>query len=289
MPSPSLLPGLEPAGDDAMWLDGRYRRPLELAGLDSFEAVMGARNGYCLRALRDRENWHLRVDDAHRQARGLYLKKHHVRTWTSRVRAWLGKGPGPTAGRTEAENVGALRAAGIEVMGLVAYGEKLRGNGLIESFVLTEELEGYTELRDFLRQRFSADHLHQTVSRDHDMDRLIGQVAQIARRFHQSGYNHRDLYCCHFFVKEPAPGQFEIRLIDLQRVQQRRWFRRRWIVKDLAQLAWSAPRDRIKCTQKLAFMRCYLGVPRLRDCDKRLIRAVLAKQRSMERRLGNEG
>ncbi len=79
----------------------------------------------------------------------------------------------------------------------------------------------------------------------------------------------------------------EIRLIDLQRVQRRRWFRRRWIVKDLAQLAWSAPRRCIKSTHKMAFIREYLGVRKLTPAHKRLIRAVLAKQRRMERRLGN--
>ena len=113
-------------------------------------------------------------------------------------------------------------------------------------------------------------------------------MAAVARRFHAAGYNHRDFYCGHFFVREPARGKFEIRLIDLQRVQRRRRFRRRWIVKDLAQLVWSAPRDRIACTHKLAFMRYYLGVDKLRPADKRLIREVMAKQQVMERRLGVE-
>jgi hypothetical protein len=108
------------------------------------------------------------------------------------------------------------------------------------------------------------------------------------RRFHAAGYNHRDLYCCHLFVREAAPGRFAMRMIDLQRVQHRRWLRRRWIVKDLAQLAWSVPRDRIQCTQKLAFIRRYLGVAKLRPCDKRLIREVLAKLQFMERKLGIE-
>jgi len=272
-----------------MWLDEQYRRPLEQAGLTSFEEVMATRRGHCLRALSDRENWHLCIHDARQRPRGLYLKKHHVRTWASRLRAAMGAGPGWTAGRTEAENVGAMTAAGIEVMGLVAYGEKLHADGLVESFVLTEELEGYTELHHFLRRRFSADHLDGSARPARDLDRLIRQVARVARRFHQSGYNHRDLYCCHFFVREPAAGQFDVKLIDLQRVQRRRWFRRRWVVKDLAQLAWSAPRDRIKCTQKMAFLREYLGVRKLRACDKRLVREVLAKQQVMERRLGNEG
>jgi hypothetical protein len=113
-------------------------------------------------------------------------------------------------------------------------------------------------------------------------------LALVVRRFHAAGYNHRDLYCCHCFVKEPARGQFEVRLIDLQRVRRRRLFRRRWVVKDLAQLAWSAPPDQIKCTHKMAFIRHYLGVRKLGAADKRLIREVLAKQQVMQRRLGTE-
>jgi heptose I phosphotransferase len=159
---------------------------------------------------------------------------------------------------------------------------------LLESFLLTEELGGFIDLRQFLRRRFPPRPLHHIARRDHDLDRLIRQVAQIARRFHNAGYNHRDFYCCHFFVKEERRGEFQIRVIDLQRVQRRRWFRRRWLVKDLAQLAWSLPRDRIQCTHRLAFMRHYFGVEKLRPSHKRLIRGVLLKQQVMERRVGIE-
>jgi len=351
--------GLKPAGDGKMWWDDRFRPPLCQAGLGSFSAVMASLAGECLRALEDRENWHLELGGPDEQPYGVYLKKHHVRTWRSRLRAKLGVGPGETAGRIEAQNVGSLTADGIGVMNLVAYGEKLHRNGLVESFVLTEELEGYTELSQFILRRFPAGICDlgfgiwdlgfgeaqsstlfsqpstlnsqpstlnrqpstlnpqpsvgqpttdspqipksqipnpksqipkslnpSTPRRDHDLYRLICRLADTVRRFHAAGYNHRDLYCCHFFVKEPVRGEFEVRLIDLQRVQHRRRFRRRWLVKDLAQLAWSVPRDRIKCTHKMAFIRHYLGVRRLRPADKRLIREVLSKQQVMERRLG---
>ncbi|MBN2475008.1 MAG: hypothetical protein JXB62_10400 [Pirellulales bacterium] len=278
--------GLEPAGDGKMWLDGRFRQPLREAGLTGFEAVMRCAAGDCLRALEDRENWHLRLDGAHPQPRGAFLKKHHVRSWCSRLRATLGIGPGLTAGRVEAQNVRSMTALGVEVMRLIAYGERLHADGLTESFVLTEELEGYVELHDFLRRRFARRELRRGTRRDRDLDRLIRQVAGIVRRFHQGGYNHRDLYCCHFFVREPEPGVFDIKLIDLQRVQHRRRFRRRWIVKDLAQLAWSTPCDRIKCTHRMLFMRHYLGGRRLTVADKRLIREILAKHQIMDRKLG---
>lgn len=288
--------GLEPAGDGQMWVAPHQRSNLHRAGLGQFDAVMGHHAGHCLRALADRENWHLRLDGAHEPAvndqpaaqsqPGVYLKKHHVRTLWSWLRARLGFGPGETAGRVEARNVSRLSADGIEVMRLVAYGERLDADGMLQSFVLTEELTGYMQLDHFLLERFPMLHHQPERPRDPDLNRLIRQVAAIAGRFHRAGYNHRDLYCCHFFVKELPRGRFDIKLIDLQRVQHRRRFRRRWLVKDLAQLAYSAPRTRIKCTQKFAFMRAYLGVDKLRPRDKRLIRRVLAKQHLMERNQG---
>ena len=274
------------AGDGMMWFDRRFRRSLRAAGLKGFEAVMRSTAGLCLRALRDRENWRLELPAEGGTSRGAYLKKHHVRTWLSRLRARLRLGPPPSAGRVEAQNVHRMTADGIEVLDLIAWGERLHPGGLLESFVLTDDLAGYLPLDDFLRRRFSDPPRQRAGRRDPAFHRLVRRTASMAGRFHRAGYNHRDLYCCHFFVKEDAPGRFDIKLIDLQRVQRRRRFRRRWLVKDLAQLAYSAPRDRIGCTDRMAFIKHYLGVRKLRPADRRLIREVLAKQRRMERRLG---
>ena len=50
-------------------------------------------------------------------------------------------------------------------------------------------------------------------------------------------------------------------------------------MKDLAQLAYSAPVDRISRTHKMMFIKKYLGVERLGRHDKKFIRQILAKQR----------
>jgi hypothetical protein len=278
--------GFEPADNGKIWLDRRFSAPLRQAGLLGFEKIMAKTNGRCEKFLEDREVWHMRVRVPDDRSRGLYVKKHHMQTWGNRLRALFGIQPRPTPGRIEAANVAALTTEGIAVMRLIAYGEKLHANGLQESFVITEELENFTELHHYLRGRFGLPAEGPRTECDHDLRRLISEIAQIVRRFHAAGYNHRDLYCRHFFVKDTAPMGREIRLIDLQRVQRRRWLRRRWIVKDLAQLSWSAPRSRIKSTHKMAFIREYLGVRKLLPAHKRLIRAVLAKQRRMERKLG---
>jgi heptose I phosphotransferase len=277
--------GLRPAVDGQMWLDRAFEGDLERAGLLRFDDVMAA-PGVCLRVIETRENWYLRLHADDGGARGMYLKKHHVQTWSMRLRARLHSRPATSDGRLEAQRAGELARLGIDVMRLVAYGEKFQGDGRLESFLLTEELAGYSELQTFLRKRFPAPVAGRRTTADRQRDQLVRHVAEMTRRLHTAGFNHRDFYCCHFLVKETAPDIFDVRLIDLQRVQHRRWFRRRWIVKDLAQLCWSAPADRIGCRQKMAFLRHYLG-GRLGTSGKRLTRSVLSKQRFLERRLGS--
>lgn len=269
-----------------MWANQEFLPHLQRAGLTSFASMMAAQSGELLRTLSDRENWRLELDRGGQGRQKMYLKKHRIRSWTHWLRAKLGAGPGVTPGRIEALNVERLEQSGIAAMRLVAYGERLRCDGVAESFVLTEELAGYQQLDHFLRRRFAPLNGAASSRRDPNLQRLVAAVADVAGRFHRAGFNHRDLYCCHFFIREPSTGRFLVNLIDLQRVERRRWLRRRWVIKDLAQLAYSAPSERITRTSRLAFVKRYLQTSRLRPEHKRLIRQVLAKQRAMERRLG---
>ena len=191
--------GLQQAGLSALrGRDGHFQRPLPAGAQRTRELVSAPRR------------------HPHRPGR-LYLKKHHVRTWSTRVRAILNAAPGDTAARIEAQHVGSLSALGIDVMRLVAYGEKLRADGMLESFLLTEELAGYMELQKFLRQRFPPASAP-GGRRDPDLRQILDRVAHDCARLHAAGYNHRDFYCCHFLIKESTRGQFDIRLIDLHRV-----------------------------------------------------------------------
>ena len=83
-------------------------------------------------------------------------------------------------------------------MRVAAWGERLHADGRLESYFMTEELEGYRPLEQFLAERFGQQETDSGPSGDRDLRRLIHLVADIARRFHEAGYNHRDLYCCHF-------------------------------------------------------------------------------------------
>jgi hypothetical protein len=78
-----------------------------------------------------------------------------------------------------------------------------------------------------------------------------------------------------------------VHLIDLQRVQ--RWIaplRRRWVVKDLAQLAYSCPPRLIGPAERMRFFKRYLGMARLDAGAKRLARAVLRREAALARKHG---
>jgi len=140
----------------------------------------------------------------------------------------------------EARAFFALSRAGIGCPRVVAYGRS-RGRG----FLITEDLRGYEP----------ADKL---IERGQPFEPLLHLTAELAARLHKSGYHHQDLYLCHFFVGTDA-GEMDINLIDAARVRRLpRWpFKRRWIVKDLAQFWYSSTRLAITDEQRLRWLLRY--------------------------------
>lgn len=115
---------------------------------------------------------------------------------------------------------------------------------------------------------------------------LIDRLADFVRHFHALGTVHRDLYLCHIFIEQNPAGPL-FHLIDLARVfQPVRWRRRRWRVKDLAQLSYAAGQYAPYLTRgdRIRFLRRYLGVDRLDAAARSLVRSVARKQASIERR-----
>jgi heptose I phosphotransferase len=94
---------------------------------------------------------------------------------------------------------------------------------------------------------------------------ILRKVATSVRRMHDSGMNHRDCYLCHFHLPKrdwsewDGTDDFESPLIDLHRAQIREAVPRRWLVKDLGALLFSAlecgPTDR----DLLLLWKTYLG------------------------------
>lgn len=114
---------------------------------------------------------------------------------------------------------------------------------------------------------------------------LLREVAEISARMHRNGLNHRDLYLCHFHLDQAAgtPGKPGLYLIDLHRAQLRQRTPRRWIVKDVGGLFFSAFDAGLSRADLFRFMRAYSG-KRLRRTlreDSRFWRAVYGRARRL--------
>ncbi|MDZ7841781.1 MAG: lipopolysaccharide core heptose(I) kinase RfaP [Gammaproteobacteria bacterium] len=154
-----------------------------------------------------------------------------------------------------------LKAMGIPTMDAVACGY---GRGLAnrESFIVTRELSGMISLEEY------AEREQTRIGGDPALRReLLRRVATTARALHGNGINHRDFYLCHFLFTPPGPdqGPGTLHVIDLHRAQVRHRTPRRWRIKDIAGLYYSAFGVELTHRDRLRFIRAYTGGGNLRQ------------------------
>jgi len=90
--------------------------------------------------------------------------------------------------------------------------------------------------------------------------RLFRAVADTVAALHSAGVNHRDLYICHFLLRpDSLATEPELTLIDLHRAQVRVVVPRRWLVKDLGALWFSAADAKPTRRDAYRFIRRYSG------------------------------
>lgn len=193
--------------------------------------------------------------------RRFFVKTHRQsRSWAGRASAG--------AGTVEWRNLLALRNAGIPTADPVAVGERVISDGSRESLVMTLCLDGYLPADQYIAARFAPP---LSPERRREKTALIQVIAALTARMHARGFNHRDFYLCHLFVRSGAGAAPEVRLIDLQRLGYDLFWPRRWRVKDLAQLHYSSLDLPISERDRLRFFARY----RCRTMDRKQLRQVL--------------
>jgi len=203
-------------------------------GEPGFDELM-ALDGEVYRQVARRKTFKFSVND-----KEYFAKIHHGVGWVEIIKN-LVQGRLPVLGASnEYEAINSLTQLGIKTMTLAAYGQRGKNVAELESFVITESLEPSISLEDFCVD-WAVKKPSLKLKRA-----LIKNVAEITRCLHQNGINHRDLYICHFLLKEADlakhlnPAELPLYLIDLHRVQIRLKTPERWLVKDLAALYFSS-------------------------------------------------
>ncbi|NLW86183.1 MAG: hypothetical protein GXY38_04865 [Planctomycetes bacterium] len=161
-----------------------------------------------------------------------FIKRYGKERLRDRLKRRLegGKASGPAG--IEYANIVAANKLGVTRMRAVAWGQSRDAGYLVVSAVAGEALSRQDD--EFWRKQ-NQDAAAASV--------LGGELASLAWRLHEGGYCHRDMYACHIFLCGPSESGNDLSLIDLARMFRPRWRKRRWRVKDLAELHSSLPTE----------------------------------------------
>lgn len=246
---------------------------------DPFEEVEKI-SGNVLRSVKTRRT--LRFDFA---GKSYYLKLHHGTTYGEVLKNLLtGKLPVLGADR-EWRAIHELAKIGVDTMHGIGFGQKGFNPVKRTSFIITEDLSPTISLEDFCRDW----KLHPPAFSIKNM--LIERVAEMVRKMHSIGINHRDCYICHFLLHLPFDGKKEnlkLSVIDLHRAQFRDHVPLRWRNKDLIGLYYSCLNIGLTKTDYCRFLKIYFQKPLkeiIRTENKLIEEAQTKAERIRERSL----
>lgn len=188
-----------------------------------------------------------------RGGKSYFLKLHSGVGWSEIIKNMFQFRLPILGASNEYRAVRQLREIGVDTLAVAAYASEGVNPASLQSMIVTDNLVGTISLEDYC-----ANWAQQAPS-TRVRYALIKKLADSAGRMHRAGINHRDFYICHFHL-DPSSLQHAIPscfLIDLHRAQMRAIVPRRWLVKDLAGLYFSAMDCGLTRRDVLRFMRHY--------------------------------
>ena len=232
---------LHPPFDEA-W---RGKRPFE---------EVGKLSGELFRKVKTRRTFRIEFS-----GRGFFVK-HHLGIGWREIFKNLTQFKLPVLGAAnERKAIARLTAAGVPTMQVAAYGRRRSWDpAREESFLITEEIADAVNLEDFSKPWAAVPPgfaLRLAV---------IRALADSSSAMHRAGVNHRDCYLCHYLLPRSTPrdaATVTLRVIDLHRAQIRRRVPRRYHIKDLAGLMFSAFDSGLTRRDALRFLRRYCRRP----------------------------
>jgi len=259
------------------FIDPAYKNAFEQLGLTSIEAVFSFQAGTNLTKKNlapHRSRIELRI---YSPATTLFLKRYDRPPVWTQLKNWLSAKKYIPCALIEVEAANKLAAMGINTPKVIAFGWQSKPLFEKRSFSITEKIPNAESLERKLPDCFYAPRSIPNLKMRRD---FIAKLAAFIRKFHDTGFRHRDLYLAHIFYS--AAGDFY--LIDLARTFKPLLLKKRYRLKDLSQLYYSAPRRYFSNTDRLRFFLAYAGQNKLAPNDKRFIRKILAKANKIARR-----
>ena len=200
-------------------------------GKDPFVEVLGL-DGKEYRSKEGRRTVQLVIDD-----KSYFLKTHQGVGWKEIFKNLLQLRLPVIGASNEYFAANRLRDLGIDTLTPVTFGKRGLNPAQQLSFLITEDISNTVSLEEYC-----ADWKAKPPAYAHKKA-LIELLAHVTKIMHQTGINHRDYYLCHFLLDKNSIKNMtspKCYLIDLHRAQIRNKVPRRWKIKDLAGLYFSA-------------------------------------------------
>ena len=259
------------------FIDSDYKGAFDELGLTSIDEVFSFSAGRDLHksnlaAYRSRVEFEL-----NKPAVTVFLKRYDGPPVLVQLKNWFSAHKRISFGVLGFRSAMELDTAGINTPKTLFYGEQWGALFEKRSFIITEEIAHSESLERKLPDCFKGP---TTLEKLKLRRNFISRLAGFIRRFHDTNYRHRDLYLSHIFYSSDSVFY----LIDLARAFKPVFLCRRFQIKDIAQLYYSAPGRYFSRTDRLRFYLCYTGGKGgLSRKDKAFIRRVISKARRMAR------
>ena len=255
---------------EGFFVDADFVEAFHKKGLTSTDAVFNFSGGEKLsksNLAKHRSRIQFDLDEA---GVTLFLKRYERPSVVSQLKNWSSHHQRASTASFDRTPARQLLQAGIKTPKIVAYGEEWGQVFEKRSFIITQKIPNGQSLEKKLPDFFYNSGPAENVQ---NKRKFINDLADFVRRFHETGFRHRDLYFAHIFLTIRE----EFFLIDLQRAFKPVLFKERFRVKDIAQLYYSAPGQYFSRSDRLRFYLRYAGVDKLKFRDKFFFKRVKAR------------
>ncbi len=251
---------------EGIFVDSTFKGAFEAAGLTNMESIFSFSGGVLLpKANMSRHRNRIRFEIQNPSA-VLFLKRYDRTPIRQQLISWFETGRRISTACRDRLPSEELAAAGIPTPHVVAFGYEWGTIFERRSFIVTRMLEDAEALERRLPAGWDSGIFSERTI-------FLARLGEFVRRFHATGYCHRDLYLAHVF--QDSAGM--LYLIDLQRAFRPRLWGRRFRIKDLAELHYSAPGGTFSCADRIRFYRSYIGHERLTWMDRIRIARIRAR------------
>lgn len=186
-----------------------------------------------------------------------FVKLHYGVGWLEICKNWLQFKRPVISAENEFVACSQLVELGLRAPIPAAFGQTSGSIARRQSFVLCDELAGFTSLEDVVATWPTS------PPKPLVRLRLLYAIADFARKFHGFGFIHRDFYICHLLADNAALAQsrIELAVLDLHRARRFDSISDRWLKRELAALLFSSLVIPLTKTEQLRFLRRYTGRP----------------------------